>query len=903
MSKSINNLNLSELFDVTNVTVNGKSMPLYRSKSLTARYYVDVRILQDRLHGQDTHSLYEAAKDTISQRVYRRRIRKYWQKIQNILENQLQSSSSGKEVQIPFDMSNISDINLEMLQTVIQQALNQIDTSRGSVYYQIQDMYQYELFDKYFTEGFRALLKDGYLPKGCSLHHMISLSAEGENDVYNYVLILDPLHRIMHKLLGDSQLVQNKTDTDLIARMPVMGNVIFCVEHLYQYFDKKAVDEAYAGLDAEQKALLLIYRMFLAFNPDNPNDEEKMQEAFRPAAFTLKRLHQNYGIITPSLYKKRVLHPNYQKFSRRRSAYQITVNIVNNLAHEMGLSVGCLEYLVNKNGFEKNKVDLQKVLVWLKKLNFLYVVLERDVSIARQKGAKKNQGIAAISKEIRKEVKRIFDTELKNFISEHDYEKIANFQVLNCQMFYAIKQKMIKLNDNYKDVLSKSLGIDDVHKQSLLVYAYYLATGDDIMLSNLKVSMRKDTLVSKLKTILENKDILALKEKLSVPINGNNYREMLASLDIDRICSNNSAPQLSYDSSDWLTHVWMNVSKRIDLIENTEKVFAECNGNAGEIIERFCKLVSKYNYTCHKIGNLELLVPYRTLKDPKPFMAENAEVINIFCRLINDQVNVFFQQVQRIFSHLFPNDKVQQEQTETDISQSFQGGRVRREIADDEPFVISYWGWYHSAQKVSISGREQWHLEQAGLLQDVSDLDMFDIPQKIKQDISMIPPLDTATFFVQGQTEESNNNSFFAIKSTAYGTFKIPRNTTSNQIIQIPYRVAYLSDLLEGQNYAAPEYFEEHKRKIAILERVAKSLMSSNVNLFDTPTDKTSTAKLDCLWSKCNLLQSFAVLQQIYDWEILQSSITPEVSSGTNDAIRLKILRFQARKNNNRENS
>ncbi len=209
---------------LTPVEVDGVERNMYSSVFLNAQEYVDVRLLKDRHNTKAARSLFEADKKSLTNVSNGKKIRRFWNDLQTELidewENKALADQRYKEIEV-------------VTQDAIKKALQQVNKGKALSYHQIEDMYEHQMFEGYFKEEFIELLKLGYMPNGCSIHHMIPLALEGENDFYNYMLIPGPLHRILHKLLLDDTLPKEMTQPYIIFRAPVMSSVIFCKEHLY----------------------------------------------------------------------------------------------------------------------------------------------------------------------------------------------------------------------------------------------------------------------------------------------------------------------------------------------------------------------------------------------------------------------------------------------------------------------------------------------------------------------------------------------------------------------------------------------------------------------------------------------------------------------------------------------
>ncbi len=161
------------------------------------------------------------------------------------------------------------------------------------------EMCQNGIFDGCLSPAMIAFLKEGLVPRGCALHHMIPLACEGENAWYNYVLMPRPLHIIFHQLLGDSNLLSGNKQLDevlrsktCLLRTPILNNAIFCIEQLCEYFDKEAVMAAYDCLDEKSKNLLQVYRTFL-----EPNCLNNISQITRPHSRVWNIFQRHFYIV------------------------------------------------------------------------------------------------------------------------------------------------------------------------------------------------------------------------------------------------------------------------------------------------------------------------------------------------------------------------------------------------------------------------------------------------------------------------------------------------------------------------------------------------------------------------------------------------------------------------------
>ncbi len=210
--------------------------------------------------------------------------------------------SEGLYAKVESFFSSLTDQN-GFQSPLTAKVLSQLKEGKERTSTIIQEMARKGLFNGYFLDEFIELLKQGYFLPDCCIHHVVPLSMEGENYAHNFVLLPGPLHKLLHRLLGDNEWAnrtENNDENHLV--IPLMSNVVFCKEQLYDYFGKDVVEAAYGTLREEDKQIIEAYRSLLAFKPDATESEQTAfvakKNAFEVSEETKKYFQDNYGILS-----------------------------------------------------------------------------------------------------------------------------------------------------------------------------------------------------------------------------------------------------------------------------------------------------------------------------------------------------------------------------------------------------------------------------------------------------------------------------------------------------------------------------------------------------------------------------------------------------------------------------
>ncbi len=286
---------------------------------------------------------------------------------------------------------------------------------------------------------------------------------------------------------------------------------------------------------------------------------------------------------------------------------------------------------------------MRKNLIDLKRLQLLFIILSDEQS-GQTKNKRRNYKPGTkgyLRKRIKQDILKIMQKDLKAFVSEDDIKRIQSQKdKLQCALFHRIKEKLLNLSEDTRKMLGDKLGISDIHKQSILLYAYYFLTGEDIIQSGSNVPKIGDDSIKQMASqIGNNEGFCSVREMLSKPLIGKKYEDLLKELQVDKICSNFSRPQINDDTSDWMARTWIRISEQLTMVDDIENIIISYRCDPIKLISVFLISADRFLKVYDIIQKYRLLSDIRSEETPQPFMSESAEVIKSFLGLATSQIN------------------------------------------------------------------------------------------------------------------------------------------------------------------------------------------------------------------------------------------------------------------------